>query len=134
MGIGITGPATELHVNGTITGNALGGAISDANLKENVKPFTFKALNLVNKLRPVKYDFITPTPIKTFHTMREPPRGIEFPSNRGLFIRQKNAMYAMGSNTMPNTEVGTASQSRAFSCPQTKGPITPIKGINAPSL
>jgi len=60
VGIGTTSPSYKLHVNGTAYATGAAGALSDKRHKTNIEPITGSALEIVNALRPVSFDWKDP--------------------------------------------------------------------------
>jgi hypothetical protein len=60
VGIGTTVPSYKLHVNGTAYATGGAGVLSDIRYKKNVQPISDGALNIINSLRPVTYEWKNP--------------------------------------------------------------------------
>ena len=60
VGIGTTSPSFKLHVNGTAFATGAAGALSDIRHKKNVQPIFDGALNIIDSLRPVTYEWKDP--------------------------------------------------------------------------
>ncbi|MCP4270050.1 MAG: tail fiber domain-containing protein [Candidatus Brocadiaceae bacterium] len=60
VGIGTQTPSYILHVNGTAYATGAAGALSDLRHKKNVQPVSDGALNIIDSLRPVTYEWKDP--------------------------------------------------------------------------
>ncbi|ABE64553.1 Complement C1q protein [Nitrobacter hamburgensis X14] len=60
VGIGTTAPSYMLHVNGSVAGVGAYNALSDRRFKKNIHPADY-GLAAIEKLRPVTFDWISPT-------------------------------------------------------------------------
>ncbi len=60
VGIGTSSPSYKLHVEGTAYATGAAGSLSDLRHKKNVQPISDGALNIINDLRPVTYEWKNP--------------------------------------------------------------------------
>ena len=60
VGIGTQSPSFKLHVIGTAFATGAAGALSDRRHKTNISDLSFNALDTVNKLRPVAFEWQDP--------------------------------------------------------------------------
>ncbi len=60
VGIGTSSPSYKLHVNGTAYATGAAGALSDLRHKKSVHPIPDGALNIIDSLRPVTYEWKNP--------------------------------------------------------------------------
>lgn len=63
VGIGTSSPSYKLHVNGTAYATGAAGALSDYRHKTNISDITFDAVEVINQLRPVSFEWKEPQDI-----------------------------------------------------------------------
>ena len=63
VGIGTSSPNYKLHVNGTIYASGVAGVLSDLRHKTDIIDLSFDAMEIVNQLRPVSFEWKEPQDI-----------------------------------------------------------------------